>query len=40
MVREAGGFVGDFQGEEKYLEGRQIIAATPKIYPALLNLAN
>lgn len=36
LVREAGGFVGDFAGGDKFLDGGSIVAATPKIYPALL----
>jgi myo-inositol-1(or 4)-monophosphatase len=38
LVREAGGFVGDFHGGDNFLEGKQIIAATPKVYPQLLKL--
>jgi myo-inositol-1(or 4)-monophosphatase len=38
LVREAGGFVGDFEGSDKFLDGGKIVAATPKIYPGLLDL--
>lgn len=36
LVREAGGFVGDFRGEDKFLNSGQIVAATPKVFPELL----
>jgi myo-inositol-1(or 4)-monophosphatase len=32
LVREAGGVVSDFQGEEKNLDGEEIIAANPSVY--------
>ncbi len=35
IVKEAGGYVGDWQGEEKYLEKGAIVAATPKIFKLL-----
>lgn len=38
IVREAGGFVGDFKGDDKFLETGQIVAGTPKVYPTLLNM--
>jgi len=40
LVREAGGFVGDFNGDEKFLDSGKIIAATTKVYPSLLKLMN
>jgi myo-inositol-1(or 4)-monophosphatase len=36
MIQEAGGLVADIQGEANYLESGEIAAATPKIFPALL----
>jgi myo-inositol-1(or 4)-monophosphatase len=36
LILEAGGLVGDLQGEQTYLDSGDITAATPKIYPALL----
>jgi myo-inositol-1(or 4)-monophosphatase len=36
LILEAGGLVGDVQGEQTYLESGDISAATPKIYAALL----
>jgi myo-inositol-1(or 4)-monophosphatase len=36
MIQEAGGLVGDLRGEPNYLESGEIAAATPKVYPGLL----
>jgi myo-inositol-1(or 4)-monophosphatase len=36
MIQEAGGLVGDLRGESNYLESGEIAAATPKVYPGLL----
>jgi myo-inositol-1(or 4)-monophosphatase len=36
LIAEAGGLVGDLRGEQTYLESGDISAATPKIFPALL----
>ena len=36
LVREAGGLVGDLDGEDRYLEKGEIIAANPKVFSALL----
>lgn len=36
IVKEAGGLVSDWEGEEKYLEKGAIVAATPKIFSLLL----
>jgi myo-inositol-1(or 4)-monophosphatase len=36
MVQEAGGLVGDLAGDAGYLEGSEIAAATPKVFPQLL----
>jgi len=38
MIREAGGLVGDFDGEEGYLESGRIVAASPKLFSPLLQL--
>jgi myo-inositol-1(or 4)-monophosphatase len=36
MVQEAGGLVGDLQGNSTWLESGDIAAATPKVFPQLL----
>jgi myo-inositol-1(or 4)-monophosphatase len=36
LMQEAGGLVGDLGGEAGYLERGEIVAASPKIFPALL----
>ncbi|MCK4609064.1 MAG: inositol monophosphatase [Gammaproteobacteria bacterium] len=36
LVKEAGGLVSDFQGEEHYLESGNLVAGTPKIFKAIL----
>jgi myo-inositol-1(or 4)-monophosphatase len=36
LIQESGGLVGDLSGESDYLEKGEIAAATPKIFPALL----
>jgi myo-inositol-1(or 4)-monophosphatase len=38
LVQEAGGLVGDLQGEQTWLASGDIIAATPKVFPALVDL--
>ncbi len=38
LVREAGGFVGDFRGGDTMLEDGHIIAANPKLFKALVQL--
>ncbi|HUP97420.1 MAG TPA: inositol monophosphatase family protein [Usitatibacter sp.] len=38
LIREAGGLVGDFAGEDRYLESGRIAAANGKIFAALLKL--
>jgi myo-inositol-1(or 4)-monophosphatase len=38
MIREAGGLVGDFAGEDKYLDSGRIVAANSKLFAALLRL--
>jgi len=36
IVREAGGIVGDYNGDEKYLENGQVIAGNPRIFGDML----
>jgi myo-inositol-1(or 4)-monophosphatase len=36
LIKEAGGLVTDFSGEENFLTNGTIVAATPKIFPVLL----
>jgi myo-inositol-1(or 4)-monophosphatase len=36
LVQEAGGLVADLQGEQSYLQSGDVCAATPKVFPALL----
>jgi myo-inositol-1(or 4)-monophosphatase len=36
MIMEAGGLVSDLRGDGDYLESGEIVTATPKIFPALL----
>jgi myo-inositol-1(or 4)-monophosphatase len=38
MIQEAGGLVGDLQGEADYLDSGEICAATPKVFTELLAL--
>jgi myo-inositol-1(or 4)-monophosphatase len=38
MVQEAGGLVGDLQGNEGWLESGQIVAANPRIFPQMLQI--
>ena len=38
LIREAGGLVGDFSGEDQYLESGRIVAANAKLFAALLRL--
>jgi len=37
MIQEAGGLVGDLQGDSTWLESGDIAAATPKVFSQLLN---
>ena len=37
MVTEAGGLVGDLSGEQGWLDSGDVIAASPKLFPQLLN---
>jgi len=36
LIQEAGGLVGDLAGEDRYLDKGEVAAATPKIFPTLL----
>jgi len=36
LIKEAGGLVGDFSGDERYLESGNIIAGNPKVFHAML----
>ena len=36
LIHEAGGLVGDLAGGHTYLENGNVVAATPKLFPALL----
>jgi len=38
MIREAGGLISDFQGNEGFLESGNVLTANPKVYPALLKI--
>src|SRR5687768_8673608 len=38
MIMEAGGLVSDLRGEGDYLESGEIACATPKVFPALLEV--
>lgn len=40
LVREAGGFVSDFKGENGFLESGNIIAGTRKVHAELLQIIN
>jgi myo-inositol-1(or 4)-monophosphatase len=36
MIKEAGGLVGDLEGEDGFLDKGEIAAATPRVFPQLL----
>ena len=38
LVTEAGGLVGDFDGEANYLDGGQMLAGNPKLFSILVPL--
>jgi myo-inositol-1(or 4)-monophosphatase len=38
LIREAGGLVGDFNGEEKYMESGNIVCGNPKCFKAVLQI--
>src|SRR6185503_9077499 len=37
LITEAGGLVGDLQGEQTFMESGDICCSTPKVFPALLD---
>ena len=38
MITESGGLVGDFEGNDKYMERGQIVAGNPKIFSQILRV--
>ena len=38
LVTEAGGLIGDFDGEPKHVFGGRVVAASPKLFPGMLQL--
>jgi myo-inositol-1(or 4)-monophosphatase len=40
LVREAGGLVGDFAGEEKFMESGRIVASNAKLFSSMLKAIN
>lgn len=40
LVQEAGGLIGDLQGENKYLETGEVVAGNSKIFAQLLRVVN
>ena len=38
LVREAGGLVGDLDGENRFLENGRIVASNPKLFDAMLKI--
>jgi len=36
LIREAGGLVGDFEGEDKFLDSGRIVASNGKLFAAIL----
>jgi len=38
MVKEAGGLITDFTGDEGFMVTGNVVAATPKVFPALLKI--
>jgi myo-inositol-1(or 4)-monophosphatase len=40
LVREAGGLVGDFAGEEGWMESGRVVAANSKLFSTLLAAIN
>ena len=36
LIQEAGGLIGDLAGDADFLEGGQVIAATPKVFPQMV----
>jgi myo-inositol-1(or 4)-monophosphatase len=40
MVLEAGGLIGDLNGEQSWMESGNVIAATPKIFTQMLGMVH
>jgi myo-inositol-1(or 4)-monophosphatase len=38
LIKEAGGLVADFAGDDKYLDTGEVVAATPKLLPQMLKI--
>lgn len=38
LIKEAGGIVSDFTGSDQFIESSSIVAATPKVFPQLLQI--
>ena len=38
LITEAGGLVGDLEGENQYLFGGEVIAANPRVFAQMVNL--
>jgi len=38
LILEAGGLIGDFDGEQGWVQNGEVVAATPKVFPQLLSL--
>ena len=38
LVREAGGFIGDFKGGERFFESGDMVAANPKIFKSIVQI--
>ncbi|MDA8328554.1 MAG: inositol monophosphatase family protein [Betaproteobacteria bacterium] len=38
LIQEAGGLVGDFKGDDSYIESGNIVAGTPKVFAQLLQV--
>ena len=36
LVREAGGLIGDFDGEDRFLENGRVVASNAKLFSAIL----
>jgi myo-inositol-1(or 4)-monophosphatase len=36
LIQEAGGLIGDLEGESGFMESGDVCAATPKLFTALL----
>ena len=38
LIKEAGGYITDYKGEDDFLDNGHVIAGNPKIYKALMQL--